>query len=341
METLVRVVRDLPADLPAAVCVVLHLAPGSPSALPAILQRAGVLPCRSATDGERMHDGEILVAPPDRHLVVSDGRVLLTVGPRENGHRPAVDALFRSAAAAQDGKVVGVILSGARDDGTAGLAMIKSRGGTAIVQDPAEALYPGMPASAIAHVQVDLVVPSDRIAETIVRVVNGDLDPVDPVGGTPVGGGNPGSGERRGRGTSVERNEVVGTAGNGQSVTSTCPECGGVLEELHALGVTQWQCRVGHRYSAESLADAQAEGVEAALWAAIRALEDRETLLERMADQVEAHGNRRSAASFRKRACEAGDQAQSLRSVLARTAASTVEKVSHSESVEADQRGAA
>ncbi len=172
VETLVRVVRDLPADLLAAVCVVLHIAPGSPSALPAILQRATVLPCRSAADGEPLVDGEILVAPPDRHLVVSDGRVLLTLTPRENGHRPAVDALFRSAALAQDGKVIGVILSGTRDDGTAGLAMIKSRGGRAIVQDPAEAKYPGMPASAIANVPVDAVVSSDRIAGAIVGLIH-------------------------------------------------------------------------------------------------------------------------------------------------------------------------
>jgi two-component system chemotaxis response regulator CheB len=187
VEALVRVVRGLPADLRATICIVLHIAPSSPSALPSILQRAGVMPCRAAVDGEELRDGEILVAPPDRHLVVSDGQVLLTLGPRENGHRPAVDALFRSAASAQDGKVVGVILSGTRDDGTAGLAMIKSGGGIAIVQDPAEAMYPGMPASALAHVQVDAVVPSDRIAETIVRVVNGDLHPVGSPSGYPLG----------------------------------------------------------------------------------------------------------------------------------------------------------
>ena len=192
VETLVRVVRGLPADLSAAICIVLHIAPGSPSALASILRRAGVMPCRSAVDGEELHDGEILVAPPDRHLVVSDSHVLLTVGPRENGHRPAVDALFRSAAAAQDGKVVGVILSGTRDDGTAGLAMIKSCGGMAIIQDPAEALYPGMPASALAHVEADAVVPSDQIAATIVRVVNGDLDPLGSPRNRPGGGGNPG-----------------------------------------------------------------------------------------------------------------------------------------------------
>jgi two-component system, chemotaxis family, protein-glutamate methylesterase/glutaminase len=205
VQTLMRVVRGLPADLRATICIVLHISPDSPSALPSILQRAGAMPCRSAVDGEELRDGVILVAPPDRHLVVSDGHVLLTVGPRENGHRPAVDTLFRSAAAAQDGKVVGVVLSGTRDDGTAGLAMIKSCGGMAIVQDPAEALYPGMPASALAHVDVDAVVPSDRIAETIVRVVNGDMDPVPSPSGNPAGGGDPAHGDQPGKGQGVDQ----------------------------------------------------------------------------------------------------------------------------------------
>jgi two-component system chemotaxis response regulator CheB len=342
VETLVRVVRGLPADLSATICIVLHIAPGSPSALPSILRRAGVMPCRSAIDGEELRDGEILVAPPDRHLVVSDGHVLLTLGPRENGHRPAVDALFRSAASAQDGKVVGVILSGTRDDGTAGLAMIKSCGGVAIVQDPADALYPGMPANALAHVQVDAVVPSDQIADTIVRVVNGDMNPVGSPSGNPGPGSNPGPADPPRPHPDGEAGQpAAGHPAPGEPVTSTCPECGGVLQEYQEAGVSQWRCRVGHRYSPESLADAQGEGVEAALWAAVRALEDREALLRRMAHQLDATGSRRSAASFRKRAREAGQQAQAVRSVVGQAAATTVQKISDSEDVEADRRGVA
>ena len=173
VETLQHVVRGLPADLPATVCIVLHLHPASPSALAAILRRATTLPCRTAVDGEELREGEILVAPPDRHLAIEGDRVTLSVGPRENGHRPSVDVLFRSAAAAQDGHVVGVVLSGTRDDGTAGLAVIKANGGGTIVQDPEDALYAGMPANAIAHVHVDHVVPSDKVADAIVRMVNG------------------------------------------------------------------------------------------------------------------------------------------------------------------------
>jgi two-component system chemotaxis response regulator CheB len=397
VETLVRVVGGLPRDLAATVCIVLHISPGSPSALPSILQRASVLPCRSAVDGELLRDGEILVAPPDRHLVVSNGRVSLTVGPRENGHRPAVDVLFRTAAVAQDVRVIGVVLSGTRDDGTAGLAVIKSRGGMTIVQDPAEAIYPGMPASALAQVDVDAVVTSDQVAETIVRVVNGDLTPVGArignhgdgnpgggklgagnpgAGGNPggdnPGAGNPGAGDNPSRnaspsrdgnsdlGADLGRNSDLGGApvhvGNpvapeasaepadpaalaSEPVTSTCPECGGVLQEYRDAGVTQWRCRVGHRYSPESLADAQAEGVEGALWAAVRALDDRQAVLERIARQFRARGHDPSAHSFSVSARKAGHHANAIRVVLGEAASASLQKFSDSEAVQGERRG--
>jgi two-component system chemotaxis response regulator CheB len=305
VETLQRVVRGLPPDLAATICIVLHLAPGSPSALAAILRRASSLPCRTAVDGERLRPGEILVAPPDRHLAIEDGRVSLSVGPRENGHRPSVDVLFRSAAAAQDGHVVGVVLSGTRDDGTAGLATIKAHGGGAIVQDPTEALYAGMPQSAIAHVHVDHIVPSDRVAAAIVRMVNGSAE------ATNAAAENPGS----------------GPPPAGPPIITICPECGGPLSEHREAGVTQWQCKVGHRYSPDTLVDVQAEAVEAAMWAAIRALEDRQAILERIGRQRETLGYGRSAALLRRRAEEAIDQAEVLRSALAEATATTLRRL--------------
>jgi two-component system chemotaxis response regulator CheB len=311
------VVAGLPADLQAAVCIVLHIAPGSPSALGPILQRAGRLPCRAADDGEALQAGQILVAPPDRHLIVENGRVKLTLAARENGHRPAVDALFRSAAQARGGRVIGVILSGTRDDGAAGLALIKACGGAAVVQDPKEAVYAGMPTNAIANVAVDAVVPSELIASTVVTMVNGGELPPNPA-------------------------ESSDPPGSGQRVTTICPDCGGVLSERLAGGMTQWECRVGHRYSADSLADAQAEGVEAALWAAVRALEDRELLLARMADQAQERGQPRSARSFRRRAKAAGEQAQQVRAALAQAAATTLRMMDHDEAGEVgDEESAA
>ncbi len=215
METLRRLVSDLPPDLRAAICVVLHIDPASPSALSQILRRAGHLPCRTATDGEDLAPGAILVAPPDRHLVVEDGRVRLTIGPRENNHRPAVDALFRSAAHERGPDVIGVILSGTRDDGTAGLAMIKAHGGAAIVQDPKDAAYSGMPTSAIEHVPVDAVVPAAELGRTIEAMVNGGQL---PSGTDPTTPSSEGEGPRR--------------------LTLICPECGGVLSEHVRAGGT-------------------------------------------------------------------------------------------------------
>src|SRR5437588_2216642 len=224
VETLRRVVAGLPADLQAAVCIVLHIAPGSPSALARILQRAGELPCRAASDGEPLRPGQILVAPPDHHLIVEDGHAGLTSGPRENGHRPAIDVLFRSAASALQRRVVGVVLSGTRDDGAAGLAVIKSAGGATIVQDPEDALYAGMPASALAHVVVDAVVPSELVADTIAAMVQGaEL----PAGAKP-----------RAANRDPPREEQA---------SMTCPDCGGVLTERLEAGVSQWTCYVGHR----------------------------------------------------------------------------------------------
>ena len=304
VETLIQVVRDLPTDLRAAVCIVLHIAPGSPSMLAHILNRAGRLPCQPARDGDRLREGQILVATPDHHLAIEDSHVRLTVGPRENGHRPAIDVLFRSAARAFDSRVVGVVLSGTRDDGAAGLAVIKANGGATIVQDPEDALYPGMPASAIANVAVDAIVPSALVASTIAAMVNGGDPPPEPGAEDPE--------------SDPPENE---------SATVICPECGGVLSERPEAGVVQWQCRVGHRYSPGTLVDLQADDVEGALWAAIRALADRARLLERMAQQSEQRGQTRSARRFRRQSEAASEQADIVREALSVAAGTALRRV--------------
>jgi two-component system, chemotaxis family, protein-glutamate methylesterase/glutaminase len=320
VEALTRVVKDLPPDLPAAVCVVLHIAPGSPSMLAHILGRAGKLPCRPARDGEHLRNGVILVAPPDHHLVIEDSRVRLTVGPRENGHRPAIDVLFRSAAAALDSRVVGVVLSGTRDDGSAGLAVIKASGGGTIVQDPRSAAYGGMPASAIANVRVDAIAPASLIGITIASMVNGEGPPPSAETGDP--------------GSHPEPEPIPDPRSNphpdppaGEQVVAVCPECGGVLTERAEAGVLQWECRVGHRYSPDTLIDAQAGDVEGALWAAIRALADRGALLQRMAQQAEKRGQARSARRFHRQAQAASEQAEIVRQALARAAGTTLRRV--------------
>ncbi len=145
VEALVQLVQNVPADLPASIFVALHVSPHGSSVLPQILSRHGALLASHPQDGEAIEPGRIYVAPPDHHLWVRRGRVRVSRGPSENGLRPAVDPLFRSAARSYGRRVVGVILSGSLDDGTAGLQAIKSQGGVAIVQRPEDALFVGMP----------------------------------------------------------------------------------------------------------------------------------------------------------------------------------------------------
>jgi two-component system chemotaxis response regulator CheB len=257
-----------------------------------------------------LRHGTIVVAPPDHHLIVEDNVARLSVGPRENGHRPSVDVLFRSAAAARHEQVVGVVLSGTRDDGAAGLAAIKASGGAAIVQDPDEAMYSGMPANALAHVAADAVVPSALIAQTVSAMARGE----DP-------------GSARGGSTGARKQ------GHGHTLTSVCPECGGVLTEEHPAGVPQWECHVGHRYSSRSLANAQADRVEQAMWTSVRMLRDRSALLNRMADHAQARQQPRSARRFRNQANDASDQANVVLAALRDAAGNTLRSVADSDDV--------
>src|SRR5436190_7735727 len=176
VETLAELVSGLPEEFPAAIFVVLHLLPTAHSVLPEILDRSGTLPAAAAVDDEDIDRGRIYVAPPDRHLLLGPGRVSLTRGPRENGHRPAVDPLFRSAARAYRQRVIAVVLSGSLDDGTAGLRLVKRMGGTTVAQDPDDALYPSMPASAIANNSVDCVAPLAEMAGLLSRLVDSAID---------------------------------------------------------------------------------------------------------------------------------------------------------------------
>jgi two-component system, chemotaxis family, protein-glutamate methylesterase/glutaminase len=171
VEALQQFAAGLPADLPACVLVVLHVSPTSASVLPGILDRAGPLQATHAEDGSVLEHGRIYVAPPDSHLLVDETHVLLERGPPEHGHRPAVDPLFRSAARVFGERVVGVILSGALDDGALGLAAIKAGGGVTVAQDPEDAKYPSMPRNAIARAGADHVVAAGGMAELVARLV--------------------------------------------------------------------------------------------------------------------------------------------------------------------------
>lgn len=283
VEALRVLVGGLPAGFSAAIFIVLHLGPGA-SALPDILSRAGPLPARHPRDGEAVTPGTIMVAPPDLHMMLESGRVRLVHGPRENRMRPAVDALFRSAAIAYGPRVIGVVLTGWLDDGSAGLLAIKDRGGMAIVQDPAEAVAPSMPAHAAAGVAVDHCCPVAEIAPLLVR-----HDPLPP-GSAPAIPPLLDVEHRLTAMTAFPAREGE-LAQLGTPTALTCPECGGVLVEVHDRRVLRYRCRAGHAWAAGNLLHSLAEAREAALLSALRMLAEEAALARRMAERARAQGD--------------------------------------------------
>jgi two-component system chemotaxis response regulator CheB len=305
VEALSRLVSGLPPDLPAAVFVVLHLPAGGSSVLPNILQRAGRLPARHARDGDPIRHGQIYVAPPGLHVLVAKEQVRLGRGPRENGLRPAADPLFRSAARAYGRRVVGVVLSGALDDGTLGLRTIKLHGGTAIAQDPQEAAFPSMPASALENIDLDYCLPIAEIAVTLDRLAREPL----PAGGEEE---DPVLGELE----AIEAGETeleLALHKHGELPAEasgfTCPECHGALWEMPNGHLARYECRVGHRFTAEGLLAQQSEELEAAIWAAYRALKEKGALARRMATRAEEAGRTLAAARFGEQAVESEHRA--------------------------------
>jgi two-component system, chemotaxis family, protein-glutamate methylesterase/glutaminase len=307
VEALADLAASLPGDLPAAVFVVLHLPATGTSALPEILGRHGPLPAGHVRDGEPIQPGQIYVAPPDHHVLLRTGHVHLSRGPRENGHRPAIDPLFRSAAREYATRVVGVVLSGALDDGTGGLLAIKSRGGIAVVQDPADALYPGMPGNALQHVEVDHVLPAAAMGELLVRLIADSAEaPADPA---PTGMRV----EVEMEGFSLEAFEGDHP---GRPSGFSCPDCHGVLWAIRDGGLERYRCRVGHAWSPESLLTQQSEALEAALWIALRSLEERAALARRLAEPARRRGHRITATRFEEQAAEAQQAARLVRDLL-------------------------
>ena len=316
VEALIALVRSLPADFPHPMLVVLHVAPTGTSVLPAILARACRLPVTAPADGEELQAGHVYVAPPDCHLVVEDSRLRLSQAPRENGHRPAIDPTMRTAANAYDGATIGIVLSGSRDDGTAGLMAIKASGGTAIVQDPEEALYPAMPLSAMAHVEPDAVLPIAAMAHWI-------LEHNPQTNGAPVSSNpptNPTNPTEDARLAVVDTEDDPPRSATGEGTRYTCPDCGGVLFERREGLLERFECSVGHVFSIESLSSAQAEALESALWAAVRSLEDRAALLKRLAGRRREDDQMRSAATFERQADEALARASTIREAIERSA---------------------
>ncbi len=310
VEALSELFSRLPGDVPASFFVVLHVPERGTSMLPDILSRRGALPAVHPRDGAPIEPGRVYVAPPGFHLLVKRGLVRLVHGPRENGSRPAVDPLFRTAALAYGRRVVGVVLSGTLDDGTAGLQAVKARGGTAIVQDPEEALYAGMPHSAAEHVAVDGMLPLAGIAALLVRLANTAVE--EDQGGDDV------SEEIQPEIDAVEMDPslVHGDDHPGRASGYSCPECHGSLWEIQEGELMRYRCRVGHAYSVETLLSEQSTAMEAALWTALRALEERASLSRGMAERMDRRGHPRLAIRYRGEEAETRERAELIRRVL-------------------------
>ena len=309
VEALARLVAGLPADLPAAVLVVVHFPEGAPSALPRILSRSGPLQAVHPEDGDPIEKGRIYVAPPGSHLLVEDGRVRLGRGPKENGHRPAVDPLFRTAALEYGPRVVGVVLTGSLDDGTAGLGAVKSRGGVAVAQDPDDALFRSMPESALRYVDVDYCVPVGEMAAVLGRIAR---EPAEGEGDHPV----PDNMDLEAKIAGLDHSILDEGRHPGEVSSFTCPECSGPLFEIQDGPLTRFRCRVGHAYTADGVLEGKSGALGEALYTALNTLEEGAELAERLAERARRNGQPRASERFEGRARRAREQATAIRRVL-------------------------
>jgi two-component system, chemotaxis family, protein-glutamate methylesterase/glutaminase len=305
LEALDTLIGQLPPDLPATIFVVQHLSPeSSGSALLKVLGKYKTFDCKLAADGESFEKGRIYIAPPDHHLLVKKSTLLVTKGARENRYRPAIDPLFRSAAVTHGPRVIGIVLTGMLDDGTAGLIAIKKCGGVTVVQDPKDAAYPDMPQSALNNLKVDHCVA--------VAAMGGLLEKL--------------SRDPHGKDTAIPKDiktealiaervlsDVAQVNGLGSQVPYNCPNCGGVLWEIDNPDVKRYRCHTGHSFTAAALLTSQTEKIEETLWTSLRMFEERKNLLNNMA---KTQINQKGKASYAQRAKETDVHIERIREML-------------------------
>lgn len=310
-EAIKQLIASLPADLDAAIFIVWHMAPDIRGVLPQVINSQKTIMAAHAIDNEPIVNNRIYVAPPDRHLVIENGFVRVTRGPKENRFRPAVDPLFRSAAYIYGTRVIGIILSGALDDGTAGLWTIKSRGGIAIVQDPADAEVSSMPENAIKAVEVDYKISVLEMGAVLVRLTQ---EPVNEPKDVAM---------EEHKKTDLEVRIAMqepalqhGMLKFGELTPYACPECHGVLSAIKDGGIIRYRCHTGHAYSADSLLTSITENIEDNLWGAIRAVEESIILLNNLGDNYADKNEPKLAAIYFKKAKEAEGRAKLVRQAV-------------------------
>jgi two-component system, chemotaxis family, protein-glutamate methylesterase/glutaminase len=292
VEAVRRLLAGLPADLPAALFVVIHRGSGDPDLLAEALSFASPMPVLAAAEGQQFRRGRVYVAPADRHLLVGRNHVHVRRGPRENGSRPAIDPLFRSAAASYTTRVIGVVLTGLLNDGTSGLQAIKRCGGLAVVQDPAEAAADAMPRSAIRHVAVDHVLPLAGMAELLADLAGTPRPPPVEVD------------EDIRMEALIAAQEVrdMERSRSGSLAPITCPECHGAMQEIRDGALVRYRCHTGHAFTLESLQSIHGEAWERALYSAFRAQQERALVVRRMADEARRGGAVADAERLQERA---------------------------------------
>jgi two-component system chemotaxis response regulator CheB len=324
VEALREFCSRLPADLPASVLIVQHMSPNAPSLMARLLGRVSALPVSAAVDDEPLQQGHIYVSVPDRHLLLRRGRLLVRRGPYENRTRPSVDALFRSAAVAYGSRVIGVVLTGALDDGTDGLIAIKRGGGTCVVQSPDDAAWPSMPQHAIRRDHVDHSLPLVQLPELISRLVKLPAGPSHAL---------PDAIQIEDRIASEEVPMMTPELSPpGKPSPLSCPQCGGVLNEIVDSSSLRFRCQIGHAFTSLGLGRAQAEEVEHGMQIAIRTHRERLTLFRRMQESSKRQGHVHAAERWATAASEAERLMQAMEKSLELLAMSAAD-IGHDEVV--------
>lgn len=307
VEALKSIVSGLQPEFPATVCIVWHMSPEAYGLLPDMLQRVTKLSVSQGKDKEPIERGHIYVAPPDHHLLLEDDHLRVTRGPKENRFRPAIDPLFRSAAFSFGARVIGVILSGGMDDGSAGLWTIKQWGGLAVVQHPSDAAVPAMPQNALEAVKADHIATAAAIGPLLVKLTRETVPRRYQPGSTEI---------------EKTRKEINVALGNNAAENNlmhygmlspfTCPECSGVLTALKEDPILRFRCHTGHAYSAKTLLNAIADKTEEDLWVSIRSLRESEMLLNHLGDHLAEENHLNLAAAYFRKAKEVARQAELL-----------------------------